>query len=560
MPVIPTYEQQQLGQAAGLPTDVPAIGQASARALAQVGQSVANLADVAVEWENQKAKVGAAKAAADYQLDGIRALDEAQKNFDPAKDPAGLSKDYAESMRKRRNDFAEGASGFTRKHFDAQADDIDNRLRVRAFETEAIAVGKFQVGQVSDAGDSLAKTVILDPTMYDQAVESFNALADSMDRVPADKRAEAKTVWAGNVAEAVLDDMVESDPVGAGAILADMDNKFTKALSPEQLSRLRDGAENGAAVIEADEFAVGVFNRYGMNRPFDAEREIRKKYAKDPDKQRAAMARYNQMESSARTQKAAEKDAAMNAILAMRGAGKSTSDVLRSKAYRSRDPDDQKRILEWMVSDDIDGTSLMLKNAQTYIDALRPEYLMRATESQINALEPVIGAKAAGNVRAASEKMKNPKKAPQFRIESDEFDVLSMRLFKVDSRSTGVENKRKYAALKMRSEEILESHPDATTIDERSKILQREMAKMVSVDYWFDRDVSVLQLSEEDKRRVIVPADQRERISARLRAAYEETGDPDFEPTEENMRAAYLESLGGAGSAVASEGGFSDAE
>jgi hypothetical protein len=83
------------------------------------------------------------------------------------------------------------------------------------------------------------------------------------------------------------------------------------------------------------------------------------------------------------------------------------------------------------------------------------------------------------------------------------------------------------------------------TREEKENIMRKEMAKTVTVGGmmpfgWSDSSKPIAQLSDEERKKVIVPSAARQEISAKMAERYKSSQDPMFAPTEDNLRNWYL--------------------
>lgn len=258
MPKIPGYEQQTSPNASQLPTEMPAYGQATARATGQLGAAVGKLADTAVAWEEAKAKVVADESASQYQFDALSSLITAERSYKPEDDPSEMVNTFRGALTKSRQNLIEKNADkpFVKKALTDRLDNIDRQLTVRAMSTQAEAQGKHITYKLGNTLDNYAKMAIQDPASFTEYEAQAHAAMDGIggEYAGADKKA----AWSAGVAAQIVSAHMQSDPVGVEETLKDPDDPLTKALSAEQLAKLQQAAHKGAVEVKGNELGDAI--------------------------------------------------------------------------------------------------------------------------------------------------------------------------------------------------------------------------------------------------------------------------------------------------------------
>lgn len=253
MPKIPVYEQQTSPNASQMPTEMPAYGQATARATGQLGAAVGKLADVAVGWEEAKAKVVADEAASQYQFDALSSLIAAERDYKVEDDPSEMVNKFRGALTESRKNLIEQNTDkpFVKKALTERLDNIDRQLTVRAMSTQAEAQGKHITYKLGNTLDNYAKMAIADPAGFTAYEAQAHAAMDGIggEYAGADKKAE----WSARTAGQIVSAHLQTDPLGVEEMLKDKEDPLTKALTAEQYGKLQQAAHKGAVEVKGNE-------------------------------------------------------------------------------------------------------------------------------------------------------------------------------------------------------------------------------------------------------------------------------------------------------------------
>lgn len=258
MPKIPVYEQQTSPNASQMPTEMPAYGQATARATGQLGAAVGKLADVAVGWEEAKAKVVADEAASQYQFDALTSLINAERDYKVEDDPSEMVNKFRGALTESRKNLIEQNTDkpFVKKALNERLDSIDRQLTVRAMSTQAEAQGKHITYKLGNTLDNIAKSAMADvanfPLYQEQAYAVLDGVGGSLGG--ADKKAE----WSARTAGQIVSAHLQSDPVGVEEMLKEKDDPLTKSLTAEQYGKLQQAAHKGAVEVKGSEIGDAI--------------------------------------------------------------------------------------------------------------------------------------------------------------------------------------------------------------------------------------------------------------------------------------------------------------
>lgn len=199
---------------------------------------------------------------------------------------------------------------------------------------------------------------------------------------------------------------------------------------------------------------------------------------------------------------------------------------------------------------------LLQANGGAYLKVSDPAVLGQLTREQVEASRSMFGMEGAQHLLTKWDALQKPGAVGEARIDQDDFNHAADQLgLKPFASNKTEDEKRQLGELKFRVEQMISQTQQATkkpmTRDEKDTLIRREMAKTVSVSGWFSNsDVPVIQLTPAQLKNVIVPPADRAQIAEALKAKYQQTNNPLYAPTEENMRRLYVVGKSSAGALI----------
>lgn len=305
------------------------------------------------------------------------------------------------------------------------------------------------------------------------------------------------------------------------------------------------------------------------------EQAARDAYPNDPTRRDAALAGIRARTSAfehAERQRAAGNT---NSVFGMIDQGQPMVRVMASPAWNALPEKDQRQI---RLSIEQEGAArearaaareqrqlaelqrrdhmLLLNNGGDYLAASDPTVLAQLTRDQVAASRAKFGMEGAQHLLAKWDALQKPGAVGEARMDQDDFNHVADQLgLKPYANNKSEPEKRQLGELKFRIEQLINQQQQATkktmTREEKDTLMQREMARTVSVSGWFSNDtVPVIQLTPQQLKNVIVPPTDRQQIAEALRIKFQQTNNPIYAPTEDNMRRLYLVNKSPAGALV----------
>lgn len=183
-----------------------------------------------------------------------------------------------------------------------------------------------------------------------------------------------------------------------------------------------------------------------------------------------------------------------------------------------------------------------------YLAYSNPDTLSKMSETEVQALLPVLGNELTGHLLDKKRSMsKSPLKESEAKMDTDDFNhaAESMGLKPYEKKTD--EEKAQLGETKYRVEQLIyaaqESKKAPLTRAEKTELMTQELARTVKVDGgWFssNTDKPVMSLTKDDIKDVIIPDTDRKQLVAALQARYAQSKNPMFAPTDANLRKFYL--------------------
>jgi hypothetical protein len=368
--------------------------------------------------------------------------------------------------------------------------------------------------------------------------------------------------------EAVLRNLIQSgNSRMATTYLEKHKDGLTEQLKTKMVDIVREASENETAENAAEEAWTALGPR-GDNDPvklFDMEQRIRGALKGKPEAMGKAIASLRQRAQAINTQQAETKAANVSAVWKMLDGGGSLGQVTRSPEWMALGGTEQRGIRRDIEAEAATRASRqaseaarevsalqrneqlnLLRNADEYLTATDPNTLSKMSRAQVEALRGRFGTEATKQLLAKWDELRKPGKLIEAKMDKQDFDTVADSLGLKPYASKSESESRKLGQLQYRVEQLIDQHQTEgkrpLTRQEKSELMRQEMARTVVVDgFWSDSTVPVIQLSTEQAARVVVPAGERAKVVQALQEMYRrDPGNPDYAPTEENVRRTYL--------------------
>lgn len=365
----------------------------------------------------------------------------------------------------------------------------------------------------------------------------------------------------------VISNLMQTDPTAAKQYFEANKGQIDGARHDEIGARINQVS----ASTEGDTTAGRIWSEIGPKtdlQPVELdklEQAARDAYPNDPARRDAALqglrARAQAFEHAERQRASAN----TNAVFGMLDQGRSLAQLRATPEWNALPEKDQRQIKLSIESEQATLESraaareqraytaeqrrqhnLMLQNGDAYLRASDPEVLIRSTRDEVIATRAIFGQEGAQHLLNKWESLQKPGALSDAKIDSDQFNVYAQQLGLNPNKKLDDKEKDLLITVKNRVETVLSQAQvqkgRALTREEKDKLIQTEMARTVTVagSWWGSDTVPLLKITPEQSKRIVVPEKDRQQIVQALQALYKETGNAMYAPTEENLKAMYL--------------------
>lgn len=324
---------------------------------------------------------------------------------------------------------------------------------------------------------------------------------------------------------------------------------------------------DNAAQAAWDKFAPA--NPNEPVRLFDMEAEARKQFADNPKARDAALAGLRQRAQAFNAQQAEANAGNINGVYKMLDSGAPLAKIQSSPQWlalpgakqheiiqsienlqatrASRAAANSQRALAELQRDD---RMALLKHGDAYLRYGDPDVLSNMTRTQVEALRPTFGFEGTQQLLQRYDSLQNKDAKLNAKMDGDTFKAVVQETLGLDPYNAKAtpEQKAQFGALKSRVDALLTQQTQALrrplTPDEKVDLFRSEAAKTVTVDGWiWNSEKPAAALTVAEAERVVVPEADRARLVAQMQRVYQQTQDPDFAPTPQNLRRLYLKKI-----------------
>jgi hypothetical protein len=600
MPRVPSYDNLQT-QVAVQPSvqfqapSGPTAGGIAAEQGAQMGRAVQGLgADMnklalaAAEQANQVRVTDAmnqamsARLKLTYDPQVGYTQKRGQAALDPDADGKPMDQSYGDQLRTRLDEIAKGlGNDAQRAVFAQQSGQVVQQFNAgltshvaKEYADHAVSV---QQGTTKLAQDQMG-LAWGDATAIEQSRTAIKASVAEEGRlrgwapqmVEAATREQLSAGYESSVAMALQAGQVELASVM-------LDNaKKNGELTDTALQKLTGQVKSVDVQVRGDKAADATWTQYApkdVNDPvriFDMERDIREKFANEPQLKDAALKGLKERAATFNAQQTEINAGGINKVYGMIDAGASLAKVKSSPAWlalpeakrheitkgleaeaatrASRAASDSSRLLSDMVRKD----KLQLWNNQAdYLHDSDPDVLTGKTRTQVEAMRTTYGFEGTQSLLQRWDLLQNKDAKLMAKMDDSQFKAVVKDTLDIDAyKVSNVDTKAMLGNLKVRVDSMLTQRAQQLrrplTPDEKTQLMREETAKEVTLGQTFWRGESTKPaavLTPADAARVVVPPADRTRLLSDLQKAYNATGLPEYAPTQDNLRRLYLKEV-----------------
>lgn len=356
----------------------------------------------------------------------------------------------------------------------------------------------------------------------------------------------------------VIKQMVTADPTAAKNYF-EANKKQIDGTSYDQITQLvntASAANDGEQAANAAWEALGPKN---YNDPVildKMEAEVRKLFPNDATRVKAGISALRERVAAHNSTQAEVKAGAINTIMDMYGKTRSLSAIQKTPEWQALGGADRLKIEEHITNvqtaalnrgnaaDERNQRALARRGFGAYLQYSNPDTLARMTESQVQALLPDLGNELTGQLMTKKRALSSESAKTEAKVDDDDFKAAASRMGLKPFDNKNENQKATIGELKFRVEQLIDlaqqNKKAPLTRAEKNELMNQEIARKVSVPGWFSStDKPVITLSAEELGKLKVPSADRAQISEAMKARYEQTQDPRYAPTEENLRRWY---------------------
>jgi len=324
---------------------------------------------------------------------------------------------------------------------------------------------------------------------------------------------------------------------------------------------------DNAAQAAWDKFAPA--NPNEPVRLFDMEAEARKQFADNPKARDAALAGLRQRAQAFNAQQAEANAGNINGVYKMLDSGAGLAKIQSSPQWLALPGAKQHEIIQSI--ENLQATRAnraaaeesraftrvqredrmaMFRNGEAYLRYSDPDVLAGMSRTQVEALRPTFGFEGTQQLLQRFDTLQNKDAKLNAKMDDSAFNAIVRETLDIDPYKKGMTSEQKgmLGTLKNRVDILLQQQAQSLrrplTTEEKTELFRAEAAKTVTVNGWlWNSEKPAAALTPAEAADVVVPADARAKITARLQREYQATQDPAFAPTEQNLRRYYLKTI-----------------
>lgn len=302
------------------------------------------------------------------------------------------------------------------------------------------------------------------------------------------------------------------------------------------------------------------------------EERVRELYPNDAERRKAAISALRERVTAHNQAQAESNAAAVNQVMAVYNSTKSLAAMKRDPAWAAMPPSKQAEVENHIVAmqtavlgrDEAaaqrEQRRLQREGFGAYLVYSDPTVLAGMSDAQVQALLPVLGNDLTNHLMEKKRSTKTPAGEAEAKMDKQDFDHVADQMgLKPFAKKTD-EEKARLGELQFRVEQMVyqaqREKGKPLTREEKMGLMRNEMARTVKVSSWFglsSDDKPVIGLAKDDVAKVVIPAADRQQLTAAMQTMFDRTKSPAYAPTEDNLRRFYLLSKSRAARIVAPE-------
>ena len=367
-----------------------------------------------------------------------------------------------------------------------------------------------------------------------------------------------------NVVKSMLE---KEDPDGASVYF----KEYSKQMSGVQVAdaqKMLNLADNAKVAITTSNQLWNTLGPKFYNDPVDIykmEQKAREMYPDSPTKSAAIITELRNRKAAFDSSESEFVSANVNSVGKLMLLGKTINQIKASPEFNAL-PGSKQNELSNFINDRShmlwarSGEDLIRleretarKNIAAYFEYTDPNKIVSMKRDEVAALFPKLGIEHTANLLQRWDTLQNKDALLTSKMDAEQFNALANQ-FNLNpfepkkSESQKAELGTLHNNINGLLEQAAKEKRQPLTRDEKENIMRKEMAKTVTIGGmlpfgWSDSSKPIAQLSDEERRKVVIPPVERQLISAKMAERFKVSQDPLFAPTEDNLRNWYLVGL-----------------
>lgn len=371
----------------------------------------------------------------------------------------------------------------------------------------------------------------------------------------------------------VINNMIS---LGHTTVARDYLKAHEKEVQADKLDELRRSVKTSVTATEADDLASKIWkelapkDRNGAVSLFQMAQRARDLAGDNEEKQKAAIAGLKERAAEWDKEQLEFKSQNISGVWKLYDSGATYKTIQLSSAWLAL-TDTERRILKSQM-DEISNRALarsaaqsqrdltelqrqehlaFMKNGAEYLTMTDPNVLRRMSRAQVEATRGSFGMTATQHLLDRWDAIQNPSKYKNAKMDDDDFKQIARTLsLDPDAKTSNKAMRNKLGALKFHIEQVIDYEQSQAkrefTRQEKMDLINKEIAKQVVLNpgvFSFNRKAPVISLTKEQMQMVVVPAEDRVKISEAMKIK-------GINPTEANLIQIYLRKISPGGAKV----------
>jgi len=483
-----------------------------------------------------------------------------------------LAVEYKNKLTQRISELSEKlGNDAQRQAFAMKANDLVTNFYGTATAHETKEVTDYTLSVQDGKLRNASNAIVLDPLNAASVRSNIEDINSAVYTVGKTKGLSAEQITAAqrealsqthmNVVKSMLE---KEDPDGASVYF----KEYSKQMSGVQVAdaqKMLNQADNAKVAITTSNQLWNTLGPKFYNDPVDIykmEQKAREMYPDSPTKSAAIITELRNRKAAFDSSESEFVSANVNSVGKLMLLGKTINQIKASPEFNAL-PGAKQNELSNFINDRShmlwarSGEDLIRleretarKNIAAYFEYTDPNKIVSMKRDEVAALFPKLGIEHTANLLQRWDTLQNKDALLTSKMDAEQFNALANQ-FNLNpfepkkSESQKAELGTLHNNINGLLEQAAKEKRQPLTREEKENIMRKEMAKTVTVGGMMpfglsDSSKPIAQLSDEERKKVIVPSAARQEISAKMAERYKSTQDPMFAPTEDNLRNWYL--------------------